>query len=481
MDPSAERPPKKGQKITLTIDSVALKGKGVARHGGYVLFVPDTVPGDVVEVVVTRRKSSFGEAHVVQLLTPSPIRMTPKCRHAQDCGGCVWQPIPYAQQAHYKESQVCDTLQRIGFLSPELVHPILSAPEEFEYRNKMEFSFGTRRWLSQQEIEDAAGSPLQRDGVFAGLHAPGRFDRIIDLQECHLQAPIAWQMLDHVRSWCRSNGVSAYSSVEHQGDIRTMMTRLGRNTGQVMVNLSWAVDDRAMQDGLTQDLLARFPSITTLVHTLNTTRGPSNAGCPERIVHGPGYIEEILLDRRFRVRPQTFFQTNTRQAEALFTVAREMVMETCVARDSFMDLYCGVGSITLSLCDLFQRSIGVDVVEESIRFANENRNLNGISNVEFLSLDSKEFLSGDVARTQWSTPDVLVVDPPRAGLHPDVVAAINTMKVPVFVYISCEPSTLARDLHLLSQDYSVEKVQPVDMFPQTYHIESVSLLTRRGA
>lgn len=478
---------KKGSLVQVDIESVAYKGKGLCRIDGMVLFVPGTLPGDKVEVRITKKKKNYAEGIVTQLLKSSDIRISPVCRHAGFCGGCTWQHATVEAQREFKSQQVREAVAHTAGLDPSIVKQILPCEDSLGYRNKMEYSFGPRKWLTPDEI--ASGVEFPKDSVYAGLHAPGRFDKIMDLEECFLQPSPSFQLLNMIKTWMIEQGVSAYDPVAHEGFMRHLVVRNSPKTGQWMVNIVTNGQNDEIFSALTQRLLEHHPSLTTILFTVNDTRSPVSYGKKEMITHGEGKILEELGHLKYWIRPQTFFQTNTKQAEVLFTTTREFVLQGSSTKNRdqarLLDLYCGVGSITLSMHDLFKECTGVEIVEESVLYAAENAQLNGITNCRFVSGDSSQILTHDFLSDQVfpggiRPEDVLITDPPRAGMHPEVIRQILASGIHRVVYISCDPITMARDLGMLKDRYDVQVIQPVDMFPQTYHIENVSLLTLRS-
>lgn len=479
---------KKGSTIQVEIEGVAYKGKGISRVDGMVIFVPGTLPGDIVDVRITKKKKNYAEAIVIQRVKDSKQRITPFCSHAETCGGCTWQHADLAAQRKFKTEHVKEAIIHNSGLESDCVREIIGCEHTLGYRNKMEYSFGSRKWLTPQEI--ASGISFPRDGIYAGLHAPGRFDKILDLTECHLQPSPSFEILISVKRWMMQNKITAYDPLNHSGFMRNLVVRNSPKTSQWMINLITNGEDLQLFESLTHSLLEEFPLLTTILFTINDTRSPVAYGKREIVTHGEGKILEKLEDLSFWIRPQTFFQTNTLQAEKLFQVAHDAILSQRATskRKSFgrcLDLYCGVGSITLSMHDLFERCIGVELVEESVIYARENAQLNGIMNCEFIAGDSSKVVSSDFLNTVAfpggiQADDVLITDPPRAGMHPSVVQQILESGIKLMVYISCDPITLARDLGMLKEQYDVLFVQPVDMFPQTYHIENVTLLKRKS-
>ncbi len=462
---------KRGETIELTLDSAAYEGVAVGRVEGFVVFVRDAVPGDRVLAIVRKKKKNFAEAVVEEVLEPSPHRVEPLCRHFGVCGGCRWQNAEYSLQLEFKRRQVEDLLHRIGGLSDVVARPTLASPDPYYYRNKMEFTFGSNRWLTAEEI--AKGGPVDRDFAL-GLHIPKRFDRILDLQECHLLSLESAKLVNRVRELAREWNWSPYDTKTHQGYLRNLVIRLGRRTGQMMVNLVTNGDDPARLRRLTRRLLAEFPSMTTLVNSVNQTRSPVAAG-QEHIYHGEGYVMETIGGLRLRVMPTTFFQPNTEQAERLYGVVGEFA--AVGGDDTLFDLYSGIGSIGLFLAPAARCVVGVEQQAAAVEEARRNAVENQIENAFFHTGDADQAFQPGLLQL-YGNPTVLVADPPRVGLGHEVCQAVLRILPKRVVYVSCNPATQARDLQVLSGAYSVSAVQPVDMFPQTHHIENVVKLER---
>lgn len=465
---------KKGQEIELQIVSTAFKGKGVGKADGIAVFVPGTAPGDVIKARITRKKKKFREAKVLEILEPSPLRISPKCSHAPVCGGCTWQHLPYSVQLKEKEQHVRDHMERIAGLDPDIVQPIAGCDDELYYRNKMEYSFGTRRWLSEEEIQR---DEFVDDSAFsAGLHAPGRYDKILNLRECHLQPPVSYKLLDFVRSYCIAHQIPAFDVNKNEGFMRHLVVRNSHFTEDLMVNLVTYQDKTEIIQSLSDALLKEFPEITTVVNNVNDQPNPTAIGRFENIIYGPGYITDKIGNHVFKIHANAFFQTNTRQAEKLYSIAR--IYAGIESGGHLFDLYCGVGTLSLFMADQADKVTGIEIVDVAIENARFNARENGVNNAEFVLGDMKDTFNDDfLNKTGW--PDCIITDPPRSGMHPDVVEQLKNLDVPRLVYVSCNPSTMARDLKILKETFRIDRVQPVDMFPQTYHIEAVAQLTRK--
>ena len=472
--------PERGDIVTLKVESSGFEGASIARHEGMVVFVEGAVAGDVVRARIFAKKKKHLEAKVVEVLEPSPSRTEPRCSYFGVCGGCRWQHVKYEDQLAFKQQHVVDSLERIGKLRGVAVLPIVASKEIYFYRNKLEFSFGDRRWLSEDEM--AAGvDPKSREGEpLLGFHAPERYDRILDIRECHLQSDLSNGILNAVRDFAVRHGLPVYTSIPQSGYLRNLVVREGKNTGDVMVNLVTFDDRPAVMEELTRTLTDSFPEIVTVVNNVNMKKANIAVGDFEKVYYGSGAITEKIGPLLFHISANSFLQTNTRQAEVLYGIVKEFA--ELRSADEVYDLYCGTGAISLFIADAVRRVTGIELVESSIMNARMNAEANGISNCEFIAGDLKDLLTKDV---EWKSArkkaDVLIIDPPRSGMHPKAVEAVGEMRVPRVMYVSCNPATLARDLQMLvPYGYSVEKVQPIDMFPHTYHIECVAALKLRG-
>lgn len=465
---------KKGSVLELNIESTAFKGKGIAKVDGLAIFVPGTAPGDKIKAMITRKKKSFREAKVLKIIEPSPIRVVPVCSHADTCGGCTWQHIPYEHQVSYKEQHVRDHISRIAGLDDKIVQPIIHCDKPLYYRNKMEYSFGTRRWLSDAEINK---DEYVDDKAFsAGLHAPGRYDKILNLKECHLQETISFELLEFVREFCIQNNVEAFDTHQNKGFMRHLVVRTSAYTDDLMVNIVTYRHDPEIIGKLSSLLLESFPQITTIVNNVNDQSNPTAIGRFENLIYGPGYIIDSIGNHSFKIHANAFFQTNTQQAEKLYATAREYA--ELDNGGHLLDLYCGVGTLSLYMADKADKVTGIEIVDIAVENAKFNAKENGVENAEFVLGDMKDTFD-DKFMEKHGVPDCIITDPPRSGMHPDVVDQLCNLDVERLVYVSCNPSTMARDLKIMKEFYEVEKVQPVDMFPQTYHIEAVAKLTRK--
>lgn len=451
----------------------AAEGKSLARVDGKVIFIENVVPGDVVDVKLSKNKKDWAEGFVTAWHQYSPDRVEPFCSHFGVCGGCRWQMLPYPKQLEYKQQQVVDNLQRIGKVRLPEIPPILGAEQTIHYRNKLEYTFSSRRFLLPEELHNPEITPQQN---VAGFHARGIFDKVVDIKTCYLQEEPTNQLRLAVRDFAISRNLPFYDIKSHQGWLRTMQVRIC-TTGEIMANIVYGYEDQAARTALQDHILQQFPGLTTLLYTINPKWNDSLSDLDPQVAYGKGYVIEKLEDFRFKVGPKSFFQTNTRQGERLYQVAREFAELT--GSQTVYDLYCGTGSIGIFVSRLAARIIGVEVISEAIEDARENAALNNIPHARFFAGDVSDICNDEFFSAE-GTPDVIITDPPRAGMHEKLVRKILDMEAPVVVYVSCNPATQARDLQLLDEKYVVTKVQPVDMFPHTHHIENVVQLKKRG-
>ncbi len=467
---------KKGDDLEGTIEDLAVEGKSVARIEGCVVFVRGGVPGDVVRMRVRTVKKNFAEADLLSVVTPSPRRAEPRCMYFGTCGGCTWQNIAYGAQIEFKRKHVADALARLGGFASVSVPAPLAMEDPYYYRNKMEFSFG-ERWRTGEEM--ALAGPRERptgDVVdpALGLHLPGRYDRILDLKECWLQSDTSARIVNTVRAFCLAEGLPVFSTVTQSGYLRNLVIRESKRTGQRMVNVVTRDDRPDVMHRLTERLLAEFPALTTVVNNITQRRSQVAFGESETVYHGAGTIAETIGERKYRISANSFFQTNTVQAERLYDTARSFAHLR--PSDVVYDLYSGTGTIALHVAGGVRSVFGIESVEQAVNDARKNAESNGVGNCVFLLGDLKDtLLSSHRQAEPLPRPDVIIADPPRAGMHEKVTREIVSLGPRTIVYVSCNPSTQARDLKIICESgkYSIEAVQPVDMFPHTQHIENV--------
>ncbi|RPD40293.1 23S rRNA (uracil(1939)-C(5))-methyltransferase RlmD [Chitinophaga barathri] len=456
------------------VTAYAAEGKALARVDGKVVFIEGgVVPGDVVDVKLSKSKKDWAEGKAIRIHTQSPDRVTPFCDHFGLCGGCKWQMLPYEKQLAYKQQQVEDHLRRIGHLELPSMPPILGAKETRRYRNKLEFTFSNKAYLTDEEIR-AAGEDWPRRNAL-GFHIPKLFDKVLDIQTCHLQEEPANLIKNTIRSWAEARGLSFFDIRQQTGWLRNLVLRIC-TTGEVMVNLVIHHEDKGEREALLNHLLEKVPAITTLLYTINPKKNDSIFDLEPRVFYGKGYVEEKLEDFIFKIGPKSFFQTNTYQGEALYRITREFAGLT--GTETVYDLYCGTGSIGIFVSRQAAKVVGIELISEAIDDARENAAANGVNNATFFAGDVIN-ICDDAFFATHGAPDVIITDPPRAGMHEKLTAKLLEVAAPRIVYVSCNPATQARDLALLNEKYTVEKVQAVDMFPHTHHIENVALLQRR--
>lgn len=456
----------------LEITGVAAEGNAIARYGELVVFIPYGAPGDVADVKIDRRKHSYAEGHIERLVKPSELRVEPFCEHFGVCGGCRWQHLPYSEQLKAKQQQVYDALTRIAKVELPEISPILGSEKTREYRNKMEYTFSNRKWLTWEQMRSGEEFP-DRDA--AGFHIPGAFDKVLDINRCHLQDDLGNRIRLHIKEYAKSNGLTFFDLRAQTGLLRTAMIRIA-STGEIMVVISFGEDNPQAIKALLDDLRESFPEITSLMYVVNTKANDTIADLDILLHSGRPYIEEEMEGLRFRIGPKSFYQTNSRQAYNLYKVVREFAGLT--GDELVYDLYTGTGTIANFIARQAGKVVGIEYVEDAIRDAKLNAEVNGLNNTAFFAGDMKDVLTADFI-AEHGRPDVMIVDPPRAGMHGDVVKVILDAEPKRIVYVSCNPATQARDLQLLDPKYKVTAVQPVDMFPHTHHVENVVRLERR--
>lgn len=457
---------------SLEILSVGAEGKAVARHDDLVVFVPYAAPGDVADVKIDRKKHSYAEGHIERMVKPSPLRVEPFCEHFGVCGGCRWQHLPYQEQLKAKQQQVEDALHRIAKVEMPEITPILGSEQTVAYRNKMEYTFSNKKWLTWEQMRSGEEF-ADRDA--AGFHIPGAFDKVLDINRCHLQDDLGNRLRLHVKQYAREHGLSFYDLRAQTGLLRTMMIRIV-STGEAMVVLSFGEDNPGQIKGVLDDLRTSFPEITSLMYVVNTKANDTIADLDIQLHSGRAYIEEEMEGLRFRIGPKSFYQTNSHQAYNLYKVAREYAGLT--GEELVYDLYTGTGTIANFVAPQARKVIGIEYVEDAIRDAKLNAEVNRLANTDFYAGDMKDVLTDEFVAAHGH-PDVMIVDPPRAGMHADVVNVILNAEPSRIVYVSCNPATQARDIALLDAKYRVTAIRPVDMFPHTHHVENVVRLDLR--
>ncbi|HOU95528.1 MAG TPA: 23S rRNA (uracil(1939)-C(5))-methyltransferase RlmD [Bacteroidales bacterium] len=454
------------------ISGMDSEGRAVARIDGMVLFVPLSVPGDVVDIRITARKKNYLEGVAVKFHEYSPERVNPICAHFGECGGCTWQHICYEKQLVYKKKIVEDNIERIGKVYPENVMPVLESPQKYYYRNKLEYTFSSRRWLTENEI--LSGEEPDREKAL-GFHKRGFFDRVIDIKECYLQPEPANRIRNAIRDYALTLNLQFYNVKSHTGFLRNLIIR-NSSDGQIMVIMVFSQYDKKHIEGLLDFIKKEFPQVTSLFYVINTKRNDSISDMEAIHYYGEDYLFENMNGLKYRVGPKSFYQVNTLQAARLYETIKRMACLT--GKEVVYDLYTGTGSIACYISAEAASVTGVECVAEAVEDAKANASLNGCSNVKFIEGDIKKMLSGGIF-DEYGYPDVVITDPPRSGMHGEVIRSLLSAAPSRIVYVSCNPSTQARDISIISEKYRVETMQPVDMFPQTHHVENVTLLVRR--
>jgi 23S rRNA (uracil1939-C5)-methyltransferase len=468
---------KEPEIVELTIESLGFEGKSIARLDGKVIFVKGGLPGDKVIAEIRKSKKKHSEAVIREIIEPSLVRREPVCGLFGECGGCSWQQCQYQEQLRWKEQTVVDCFERLGKIDYGERRSIIGSPQEFNYRNKMEFTFSNKRWLTNAEV--ASGKDYTDKGFALGLHAPGRFDAVLDVSHCYIQPQVGNDILSAIRNKALALGVHGYNSRSHEGFLRNLVIRTTLYQNQLMIILvtnEIATDEeRLFTDWFTTEFCPSFDGLTSAFHAINSSRSPVAIGKIE-YQFGLEYITEESHDVVYRISPFSFFQTNSYQLENFLT---QTLLSANVQPDNTVwDLYCGTGSISLPLAKNTGHVVGVELVESSIADAKVNAELNSITNVEFHCADLHKQATLDFLKT-LPQPDIIVVDPPRAGIHEQTLRHILALAPERICYVSCNPATQARDCALLDEAYRVEYIQPIDMFPHTFHVENVARLVRR--
>lgn len=456
------------------ISDIGAEGNAVARVENLVVFVPMLVPGDVVDIKVVKKRKKYLEGRVTYFHEYSPDRIKPRCKHFGVCGGCKWQHLPYDLQLKYKEKQVKDNLKRIGKIDQPEVEPIIGSDDIYLYRNKLEYTFSDKRWLTQEEI--SSDNTYEKEGAL-GFHIPGLFDKVLDIEECHLQPEPSNSIRNSVRDYAFKNGLGFFDLREQKGFLRNIVIR---NTlkGDIMVIVVFFHEDVEKRIALLDFISSEFPSITSLMYVINSKRNDSLNDQLPLLYKGESFLVEEMDNLKFRIGPKSFYQTNTKQARELYRHALDFA--GLKGTETVYDLYSGTGTITNYVAPYAKKVIGIEYVDDAVADAKINSEINGIHNTQFFAGDMKDVLSDNFFRDN-GRPDVIITDPPRAGMHEDVIKVIEKAAPERIVYISCNPGTQSRDIQLLSENYQVAGVQPVDMFPHTHHVENIVLLIRRDS
>jgi 23S rRNA (uracil1939-C5)-methyltransferase len=461
--------PRKDDIITLTIDDIVSDGRGIGRYNGeFVIFVPQTVPGDVITAKIRKTKKNYSEAKLLDVTVPSPFRVTPECEYFGTCNGCKMQNTGYSRQLEIKRKIVSDAFAKIGGFQDIKVPAVIGSQNIYFYRNKLEFSFSNDRWLTLEDMQNE-----NADRSFAlGYHIPGFIDKIIDIRKCYLQSIQSSKILNLTRDFFKSRNISVYSTKTHSGYLRFLVIRQSANTNDLMVNLITHTDEPTLIADYSIELKRNIPEVTTLINSISASKAQVASADNFSVLFGKGYIEEKIGDYTFKITPNSFFQTNSRQCEVLFQKALDIAEFN--SSDNVLDLYCGGGAISIYISGHVKNVYGVELSTESIEMANVNAKLNNVGNCEFEAKDVKDFLqelTGDLNKHKRF--DVIILDPPRSGIHPKAADYLLEYEAKKIIYLSCNTGTQARDLQLLSSKYKITFIQPVDMFPHTFHIENI--------
>lgn len=454
------------------IRKIAAEGKSIAYVNEKVLFVPNTIPGDIVDVQVTRKRKSFMEGFVVKTHRLSDIRTTPFCPHFGICGGCKWQNLPYEKQLEFKQQEITDNLQRIGKVELQNIRPILGSEQTKYYRNKLEFTFSSKRYLTREEI----GQEMDIERTPAlGFHVPGLFDKVVDINECFLQGSPSNEIRNFIKQYAILKGLPFFDLRNQEGFLRTLIIRTS-SIGEVMVILAFFREDREKREDLLDELVRTFPQLTSFMYVINEKANDTLTDQEIICYHGRDHIFEAMEELKFKIGPKSFYQTNSQQAHRLYSFTRELAGLT--GEETVYDLYTGTGTIANFIARQARQVIGIEYVPEAIEDAKINSAINNITNTLFYAGDMKDVLNEEFI-SRHGRPDVIITDPPRAGMHPDVIDTLLKAAPEKIVYVSCNSATQARDLQLMDSQYKVMAVQPVDMFPQTHHVENIVLLQIR--
>ena len=456
----------------IEITDFAAEGKSIARVDDMVIFIPYGAPGDIADVKIDKKKRNYAEGHIHEMKSPSGMRVKPVCEHFGVCGGCKWQHIPYSKQIEFKQQQVCDALTRIAKIELPEISPIKGANDIWCYRNKLEYTFSNKSWLTYEQMQSGEEFPNRNA---AGFHIPGAFDKVLDIKKCHLQDDISNRIRLFIKDYALEKGYSFYDLREQHGLMRTIMVRVV-STGEIMLVVVFGEDNRSAIDDVMEAVKSSFPEITSLLYVVNL-KANDTIGDQNIITYsGRDYIEEEMEGLRFRIGAKSFYQTNSLQAYELYKVVRYFA--ELKGNELVYDLYTGTGTIANFVARNCKQVIGIEYVPEAIDDAKINSEVNGIGNTLFYAGDMKDVLNDNFV-AEHGVPDVMIVDPPRAGMHEDVVKVILNTSPKRIVYVSCNPATQARDLSMLDAKYRAVKVQPVDMFPHTHHVENVVALELR--
>jgi 23S rRNA (uracil1939-C5)-methyltransferase len=461
---------KKDQILNLAVLDFANEGRSITRYEDFVIFIDNAIPGDFIELKIYKVKKNFAFGKAVKIITPSPLRVQPECRYFGVCGGCKWQNLNYRSQLEFKRKSIVDAFERIGKIENPHIKNVEPSDSIYFFRNKMEFSFSNKRWLLEEEKDQ----PVNDANFALGLHIPERFDKVLDIHECFLQSEMSNNILNFTRDFAKKNNLEAFSPKEHKGYLRNLVIREGKKTSEIMINLVTYNDNSEQMEKYAAEILKNFPAVTTIVNNITERKSQVAIGDYEKILYGSGFIQENLGNYTFRISPNSFFQTNTLGTEKLYSIVQKQAIQK--ENNIIWDLYCGAGTISIFLSASAKKIFGFEIVESAVSDAKLNAKINKIENCEFIAGDLKE----EIKKNALPKPDLIILDPPRSGVHEKVLDEIINLAPERIIYVSCNPQTQARDLNILKDRYHILDIQPVDMFPHTMHIENVVHLEKNS-
>jgi 23S rRNA (uracil1939-C5)-methyltransferase len=460
----------KDKTYSVEVESFANEGKSIARIDNFVIFIDNAIPGDIADVKIYKKKKDYAFGKAIKIIKESEKRVAPKCKYFGVCGGCKWQNLNYQYQLDYKKDSICDSFERIGKIKSPTINDVIPSDDIYYFRNKMEFSFSNKRWLLESEKDNE----IKDDSFALGLHVPERYDKALNIDECFLQSENSNKILNFTRDFAIKHGLSAYSNKLNTGFLRNLIIREGKNTKECMVNLVTYEPNKNLMERYCEELLLNCTFVTTIINNITSKKSQVAIGESEAVLYGSGYITETINKYRYLISANSFFQTNSKGTEKLYNVIKNFLPKEKIKM--LWDLYCGAGAISIYLSELCNNIIGFELVDSAIKDANRNIEINNIENCKFVEGDLKD----RIKEYLYIIPDFIILDPPRSGLHPDVLRILNNINVQHIIYVSCNPQTQARDLERLAEEYNIVAIQPVDMFPHTMHIENVVKLNRKN-
>ena len=459
----------KDKTYNLKVESFANEGKSIARIDNFVIFIDNTIPGDTAEVKIYKKKKDYAFGKAIKIIKESEKRVAPKCKYFGVCGGCKWQNLEYQHQIGYKKDSIYDSFERIGKIKSPIINDVIPSDDIYYFRNKMEFSFSNKRWLLESEKDNE----IKDDSFALGLHVPERYDKVLNIDECFLQSENSNRILNFTHDFAIRNKLSAYSNKLNNGFLRNLIIREGKNSNECMVNLVTYEANKSLMDKYCEELLVNCNFVSTIVNNITARKSQVATGEREIVFYGSGHITETINKYKYLISANSFFQTNSKGTEKLYNVIKSFLPKEKV--ETLWDLYCGAGAISIYLSELCNNVIGFELVESAIKDANKNVKNNNINNCKFVVGDLKD----RIKEYLYIIPNVIILDPPRSGLHPEVLKILGDINVQDIIYVSCNPQTQARDIEKLMGNYNIVEIQPIDMFPHTMHIENVVKLNRK--